>query len=728
MAKVVLAVSCALQLVALALALRQGRRSLRHLGWSLLALAAVGMLTRGMLSVHAAEFAEPPRALDPVTEWIALASALCIVVGCFLIQPRSEHAGENETRFRGKKMTPERLLELQFRELQHLYDKTPVGLALLDAEMRFLRINEELARMSGVSSEEHLGRTPGELGRELGERIEPILRHVLETGETVAGLEIELPPTGTRTQRAWSQGSYFPIKTPAGELAGVSVVVLDVTERKEAERASRLSEARKGAILEAALESIISIDETGRIVDFNAAAEATFGYARDKAIGQELSELIIPPFLRALQRESLQKYLATGQGTVMGKRIEMPALHADGSIFPVELTVTRVPVEGLMLFTAYLRDLRESKRTQGAILDRESRLRAVVSTAVDAILTIDEKGVVETVNPAAERLFGFAAHEVIGRNVKMLMPSPYQDEHDGYLDRYLETDEKRIIGIGREVTGLRKNGTTFPLHLTVSEMTVGGRRMFTGIARDITQLKETEHALQARNEDLSQSNKELEQFAYVASHDLQEPLRMVASFTQLLARRYRGRLDPEADEFIGYAVDGVKRMQAQIEGLLTLSRVGSRGESFGPVDLDAVLGEALRNLTVVLAESRAEVTHDPLPTVRADARQMVNLLQNLVGNAVKFHGERSPRVHLTAAREGSRWRVSVRDNGIGIASQGSDRLFVIFQRLHTREKYPGTGIGLALCKKIVERHGGKIWYESVPGEGTTFHFTLPERR
>jgi PAS domain S-box-containing protein len=235
-----------------------------------------------------------------------------------------------------------------------------------------------------------------------------------------------------------------------------------------------------------------------------------------------------------------------------------------------------------------------------------------------------------------------------------------------------------------------------------------------------------EEQLKRTLSELERSNKELEQFAYVASHDLQEPLRMVASYTQLLAQRYEGQLDDKAKKFIDYAVDGAVRMQRLINDLLAYSRLNTQGKTPEKVDSHAVLGEALRNLSTAIEENRAIVINDDLPIVRADATQLLQLFQNLIGNAIKFRSGESPRIQVSACDLGREWRFSVKDNGIGIDPQFADKVFVIFQRLHTRQEYSGTGIGLAICKRIVERHGGRIWFESEPGKGSTFYFTLPK--
>lgn len=276
-------------------------------------------------------------------------------------------------------------------------------------------------------------------------------------------------------------------------------------------------------------------------------------------------------------------------------------------------------------------------------------------------------------------------------NIRSLRPYAYHENHLAQAER-----------IGAQIAGTIANAFAFE------------------------KLEAAQQALEQAVTELRRSNQELEQFAYVASHDLQEPLRKIASFCNLLESRYAEQLDEKANVYLHYIVDGAMRMQALVNDLLLYSRVTTRGKEFAPVDLNNALQEALANLDVAVTEGNARVTHDPLPTVNGDTAQLGRLFQNLVGNAIKYRGEAAPQVHIAAASESDEWVFSVRDNGIGIAPEYAERIFVIFQRLHTREEYGGTGIGLSVCKKIVERHGGRIWVESQEGCGATFYFSLPQ--
>jgi len=366
----------------------------------------------------------------------------------------------------------------------------------------------------------------------------------------------------------------------------------------------------------------------------------------------------------------------------------------------------------------------EHKRTEEALRESERKFRDLYDHAPLGYHEYNREGYITNVNRTDLEMLGYTAEEMIGRPIWKLNVNE---------DTVREQVMARLAGTqppGKELERIyrRKDGTTFPA-LIEDRLILDEKGCIKGIRctiQDITERKGVEKALKKKTEELARSNEDLEQFAYVASHDLQEPLRMVTSYVQLLARRYEGKLDSDADEFIGFATDGAVRMRKLINDLLTYSRVGTQGKELSPTDSEAVLAQSVNDLKVAVEENAALVTHDPLPTVMADRSQLGQLFQNLIGNAIKFQGNEPPRVHISASRNGNGWTFSVRDNGIGIAAEYSERIFIIFQRLHSRQEYAGTGIGLAICKKIVERHGGRIWVESEVGKGTTFCFTLPE--
>lgn len=355
----------------------------------------------------------------------------------------------------------------------------------------------------------------------------------------------------------------------------------------------------------------------------------------------------------------------------------------------------------------------------------ESRFSALTQLTTEAILSTDSDGYFLTWNNSARAIFGYTADEVVGQPLTMLMPERYREAHQRGLDRVRTTGESLLIGTVLEFSGLRKDGREFPLELTLSTWTTAEGRFYGGIIRDVTDHKRAEEELRRVAAELARSNAELAQFAYVASHDLQEPLRAVVGCVQILQRRYHDRLDAGANELISHVVAGVTRMHTFIQDLLAYARVDSLGNPFEPTDCAAILKDALANLEATIHDSGAVVIADPLPTVLANPAQLRQVVQNLLSNAIKFHGEEPPAIHIRAEWLDGEWVFAVRDNGIGIEAQHFERIFQMFQRLHTQREYPGTGMGLALCKKIVERHGGRMWVTSEPGKGSTFAFSLP---
>ena len=384
----------------------------------------------------------------------------------------------------------------------------------------------------------------------------------------------------------------------------------------------------------------------------------------------------------------------------------------------------------LIVWSATVLQRADRRRIQAeaAVRQSEERFRLLVEGARDyAILMLDPSGRVSTWNPGAERLKGYSAAEIIGDHFARFYPP--EDVERGLPDVELQTAarEGRFESEGWRV---RKDGSRFWANaiLTALRNERGKLLGFSKVTRDLTERKRAEDELKRTALDLARSNAELEQFAYVASHDLQEPLRAVSGCVELLQRRYEGQLDARAEELMNHARDGATRMRDLINDLLAYSRAGARGNALAPTDCNVALERALTNLSVAIRESAAVITKDPLPTVLGDPAQITQVLQNLLSNAIKFRGARIPDIHVAAERNGGAWLFSVRDNGIGMEAVYSERIFRVFQRLHTRRQYPGTGIGLAICKKIIEHHGGRVWVTSQPGQGSTFYFTVPERR
>ena len=395
--------------------------------------------------------------------------------------------------------------------------------------------------------------------------------------------------------------------------------------------------------------------------------------------------------------------------------------------FVVFLALAMVMLGAFFLFIWH--DLAARRRADESLRESDARFRGVLDGAPDAMVISDAAGAIQMVNAQAVTLFGYSRDDFAGRPLKNLLVEREKADaaEQEIAEQRSESAFLNFKALAAKYDGVRKNGDLFPIEMSRSPLEVGGQQLLVSAIRDRTEQERAEEALGKYSLDLARSNAELERFAYVASHDLQEPLRMVSSYTQLLSRRYKGKLDSNADEFIAYAVDGANRMQKLINDLLALSRVGTQAQPSEPVDTGGVLQRVLADMKGTIEAAGATVVAPAsLPTVLADGGQIGQLFQNLVGNALKFRGPQPPRIEIaTEPLAENFWRFSFKDNGIGIEPQYFDRIFVIFQRLHGKENYPGTGIGLAICKKIVERHGGQLWVESQPGQGANFLFTLP---
>jgi two-component system sensor kinase FixL len=526
-------------------------------------------------------------------------------------------------------------------------------------------------------------------------------------------------------------------------------IARDITDLRTAIHQLEDSEARTRAVLDAAVDAILTIETNGNVESMNPAAERLFGYTAAEVIGQNVKMLMPEPY-RHEHDDYLRNYLRTGQKKIIGIGREVVGLRKNKTTFPMHLAVSELHLGHRRMFTGIARDITDLRRAIGQLEDSEARTRTILETAVDAIITIDEKGRVESMNPAAERLFGYPAAEVIGQNIKMLMPNPYQQEHDGYLQNYLSTGQKKIIGIGREVVGLRKDGTTFPMDLAVSEVQLGARRLFTGIVRDISERTKAEaqlrffaNELQNRNTDLTRSNQELDEFAYIASHDLKEPLRGIHNYATFLLEDFKEKLDEEGAMKLETMRRLTQRMDVLLDSLLEFSRVGRLDFAIKETNLNDVVEEVLDSLRINLKERGVEVRIPrPLPTIWADRVRIGEVLRNLITNSMKYNDKAEKWIEIghgldlglefQQVKEGEKsirhaTVFYVRDNGIGIPEKHFEAIYRIFKRLHGRDEFGGgTGVGLTIVKKIIERHGGRIWVHSKPDEGTCFFFTLSE--
>jgi PAS domain S-box-containing protein len=366
-----------------------------------------------------------------------------------------------------------------------------------------------------------------------------------------------------------------------------------------------------------------------------------------------------------------------------------------------------------------IQDITERKKSEEKI----KNLANAVESSNDAIITESLDGIIASWNIGAEQIYGYSYEEIMGKDISILEP----DNHKGEIKQLIEKTKQEEKIQHYETLRLKKSGAIINASVTLSPVFDASGKIvaISCIARDITKGKKAEEILKLKLEELARSNEELEQFAYVSSHDLQEPLRMITSYLQLLQRRYQGKIDDKADKYIYFAVDGASRMQNLINDLLEFSRVTTEAIEPEPTDSEFILNQVLSSLELYINENEATVSHGSLPEVMVDNTQLVQVFQNLIINGIKFHNEEAPKIHISAEKKESEWVFSVQDNGIGIEPQYSEKIFEVFKRLHKKEVYQGTGIGLAICKKIVERHGGHIWVESELGKGSTFYFTLP---
>lgn len=441
-------------------------------------------------------------------------------------------------------------------------------------------------------------------------------------------------------------------------------------------------------------------------------------------------------------------YRAPRTSTIWITALACSALTVIGAVLPLvsgNIPAVVIINRMLALFAIWITAIlcRQVRITRDTLTTREQQVRKIIESAPTAMLMTDTEGKIVLTNAQALRLFGYENGELIGRSVDILVPESMRQRHPSLRADYISNPTARSLGVGRDLHGVRKDGREVAVEIGLTPVIDHDHLYILSAISDLSARKALEDTLRTMNDDLERqveqrteelvsanealvrSNIELQQFAYIASHDLQTPLRGISGFVQLLQREYADKLDQQAHEWIHRTVENTQRMHTLINDLLAYSRVDSRARPFESVDLNRIVEQTVSMLEPDLQDPLNTVTHDLLPIVMGEPSQLVQLFENLIGNGIKYNIHTQPHVHVSAARENKYWIVSVQDNGIGIDPRQHDRIFEIFKRLHTSQTYPGTGIGLAVCRRVVHRHGGKIWLTSEPGKGSTFIFSLP---
>jgi len=630
-----------------------------------------------------------------------------------------------------RKQAEASLLESE-RRFRRTFELAGSGVAHIGMDRRFLRVNRRLCEILGYPQDELLRLTGRQISHPDDLDVINAQRPLLYAGE-IDSVRVEKRYVRKDGSIVWVSFTMVVERDAAGKPQYEIAFFDDVTARKQAEAALRESEERFRSVVDSANDGILVYDKQLNVIVGNLAAE-------------RILRLPLAGIIGAAGFTSL-----------------LPCVHADGSPIlpderPTRLTVkSGKPLTGqivgiyrpdgsmnwVSVNTGFLRrpgetdwygvvstigDITKQRNAELALSASEALYRQTFELATTGIAHVDLAGRFMQVNRSLCEILGYSEKELIGRPVKEISHPEDRNLTDSQRMR-VRSGEKPSVRFEKRY--IRKNGAIVWVGLSVALACdpSGTPQYEIALFDDITERKKAEAALREAHEELKRSNGELEQFAYVASHDLQEPLRMVSSYTQLLMRRYGDKLDGDAREFTAFIVDGATRMKQLIEDLLAYSRVGTRDRNFKPAEAESSLRRALTNLRAAIQDSGATVTQDKLPTIPCDEVQLAQLFQNLIGNALKFRKpDAAPAVHVGAADQGAEWEFTVRDNGIGIEPQYFERIFMVFQRLHDKGEYPGTGIGLAIVKKVVERHGGRIWVQSQPGAGTTFHFTMPKER
>jgi PAS domain S-box-containing protein len=611
-----------------------------------------------------------------------------------------------------------------------IVDSANDGILVYDRSLNITFVNRAAEKILGLARAEIVG-VAGftsllpcihEDGRPLDPESERPTRVTARTGKPLTNYVVGVKRRDGTV--GWvSVNTAFLRRREESDWYGIVSTLSDVTAEKDAALRLRESEGRYRRTFELAASGIAHIGMDRRFIRVNRRLCEILGYEEAELLRLTGRDISHPDDLDVINSQRPALYARE----IDAVRVEKRYLRKDRSVVWVAfaMTVERDAQGRPTHEIAVYNDITAQREAEARVRESEELYRQTFQLAASGIAHVGLDGRFLQVNRSLCDILGYSEAELVGRSVKEVS---HPDDKDLTDRERARVHEGELDAVRFEKRYLRKDGAPVWVELAVAlaRDPHGHPQYEIAMFDDITERKNAEAALKEAHEELKRSNSELEQFAYVASHDLQEPLRMVSSYTQLVMKRYGERLDGDAREFMNYVVDGAARMKQLIEDLLAYSRVGTKGKEFKATPVESALRRALTNLRAAIEESGAEVTHDPLPTVSADEVQLAQLFQNLVGNALKFRGPEKTKIRIEAREHPAEWEFAVKDNGIGIEKQYFERIFMLFQRLHTKGDYPGTGIGLAICKKVVERHGGRIWVESEPGKGSSFNFTLPK--
>ncbi len=608
---------------------------------------------------------------------------------------------------------------------QSLVEAAPDAMVVIDSGGTIILINRQFELLFGYSRDELIGQTMEILVPDSVRE-----RHHIHRDGYFAEPKFREMGSGIELRARRKDGTEFPVEISLSPLQTeqemlATASIRDITERKNIGERFR-------ALLDAAPDAMVIVDSDARIALVNDQTEKLFGYKRDALIGKNVT-VLMPERFRGTHGEHTERFFRHPNVRPMGQGLELFGRRKDGREFPIEISLSPIDTgQGLQAIAA-IRDTSERKKAS-------ERFRALLETAPDAMVIVDQKGIINLVNQQAEKLFGYTRDEFIGKDVKELMPERFRQGHGQHTQSYFQKPNVRPMGRGLELFGVRKDGTEFPIEISLSPIETERGLNATAAIRDITDRKLAERKMQRYLEKIEQSNRDLEQFANVASHDMREPLRKIRTFCDRLQAKCGDQLNDDGQDYLRRMMDSADRMSVLMENLLEYSRLNSRSQEFEPVDIGEVVHGVLSDLETMIEERKASIEVGELPVIDADRHMMRRMFQNLIVNALKFQPPgKSPNISIGSMPSDRSENVDlvvnetfvelyVKDDGIGIAPEHRQRIFDMFQRLHSHSEYSGTGIGLAICERIIGHHNGRIRVESQPGEGATFILTLPVKQ